>query len=123
MNILYTQYIYPILNCVCGIGVIYLYSCSQNNISKLKNTISSLTEEVLLLNKQLDTEQKKYLKNIEEIEQFYETKLTNLNNKIGKIANEDPSFLKSIEMVINDNSLSIEDKINECKILLEYIIS
>ena len=102
MNILYAQYVYPILNCICGVGVIYLYSCSQNNnnnnISKLKVTIDSLTEEVLDLNKLLSTNENKYIKSLEELEQFYETKIIDLESKICKIDNqEDHSFTNFIK--------------------------
>ena len=126
MNILYTQNVYPIFKCICGIGVIYLYSCSQNNIDKLKNTISSLTKEVLYVNKQIDTNEKRYIKSLGELEQLYETKIKNLKSKVGIIGKqEDTTFINFIKQIINNNSLSLEDKINECKTqidLKEYII-
>jgi len=133
MNILYTQYLYPIFNCLCGMGLLYLYSCSQeSNVIQLQDTINSLTEEVTYLNEQLDKNEKKYIKSLEKLEQIHELKIKQLkinldNSKLSSGLKEENNdkFANSLIDVIKSNSLSYEEKVNECKTLIDlkhYIV-
>ena len=134
MNILYSQYLYPIFNCLCGVGLLYLYSCSQkSNVIQLQDTVNSLTEEITYLTEQLDKNEKKYIKSLEELEQIYEVKIKQLKTDLDdsnlpdndlKEENED-KFVNSLIDIIKSDYLSYEEKVNECKTLIDlrhYII-
>jgi hypothetical protein len=112
------------------VGLLYLYSCSQNsNVIQLQDTINSLTEEITYLTEQLDKNEKRYIKSLEELEQVYEVKIkqlktdSNLPNDLKEEIEDE--FANSLIEVIKSESLNYEEKVNECKTLIDlkhYII-
>ena len=122
MNLLFSQYLYPFVNCLCGLGFIYLYSHSANkNNKELKELISVYNTEIKYLKTENNKNKKNYLENLEYLEKNYDIKISQLKSKTKKLNTNivSDTLTKNLITIINDENINYEKRVDDCKTLLD----